>query len=203
MKTNAQHRADLMADLNDKRHGTRRGVELGCRCYLCYSKREEINAERRKARTARNAEKAAEAKAKRAKPRTARKIAKDVCTIAAMYLPMMGKPSIDNEALVCCICGKPATDKHHIVRRSAGILVRLGLVVKKPTVRLCGCGNASGCHGLAHANRLHFRWAETVTKAKSPDSLPLFGGHWEYLLCDEPTKYQQALSMEGWKPIEI
>ena len=27
----------------------------------------------------------------------------------------------------------------------------------------------------------------------------LMGGHWEYLLTDEPTKYQAALAMGGWR----
>lgn len=198
MKTNAQHRADLMADLSDKRHGTRRGVELGCKCYLCYSKREEINYERRKADRAKAAEKIAKTKDKRTNPKVTRKIAKDVCTVAAMYLPMMGKPSIDNADRVCCVCGKPATNKHHIVKRSAGKLVRDGREVAKPTVRLCGCGNASGCHGLAHAGKLHFRWADTVSNADK-DIIKLVGGHWEYMLTDEPTKYINALTMCGWR----
>ena len=65
MKTNAQHLADLMADPGDKRHGTRRGVELGCRCCLCRAERERLNAKRGEARRAKAAEKAAEARAKR------------------------------------------------------------------------------------------------------------------------------------------
>lgn len=198
MKTDAEHRADLMADPNDRRHGTKRGASLMCPCPLCAAKRAEGNAERRRRDRDRKAAKHARRLPKpEPKPRRS---PKDVCTIAAMYLPMMGKPSIDNEARVCCVCGKPATDKHHIVKRSAGILVRLGLVVKKPTVRLCGCGNASGCHGLAHANRLHFRWAEAVCTEKSSGYVTT-GGHWEYLLTDEPTKYQEALGVDGWRPL--
>lgn len=198
MKTDSQHRADLMADPDDRRHGTRRGAELMCPCPRCSEKRSEINAERREKD---RAKRAARVKLSRPKPRLKnRNLSKDVCTVDAILLPMMGKPSIDNAARVCCICGKPATDKHHIVRRGAGKLVLNGREVKKPTVRLCGDGNASGCHCLAHANRLHFRWAETVCADKSSGYITT-GGHWEYLLLVVPTKYQTALEMDGWKPV--
>lgn len=209
MKTNAQHLADLMADPGDKRHGTRRGVELGCRCRLCCAERERLNAKRRDDGRAKAAEKAAEARAKRElkasypKPparRKPRKPSKDVCTVDAILLPMMGKPSIDNEARVCCVCGKPATNLHHIVRRGAGKLVVNGREVKKPKARLCGDGNASGCHGLAHANMLHFRWAETVCVDRSSGYVTT-GGHFERILLDEPAKYQDALAMDGWEAL--
>ena len=68
----------------------------------------------------------------------------ECCTINELYLPMMGKPNIDNAYGVCCICGRPASDKHHIVKRSAGKLVIKGREIKKPTVRLCGSGKAAG-----------------------------------------------------------
>ena len=113
---------------------------------------------------------------------------KDCCTIAAMWMPLMGKPDIDRPDGCCCWCGRPATDRHHIVKRSAGKLVRSGREVPKPTVRLCGMGNASGCHGKAHAGRLHFRRAGD-------------GGaeHWEGIETSEPMKYQEALELEGWR----
>ncbi|MDU2821469.1 MAG: hypothetical protein E7C06_04360 [Eggerthella lenta] len=205
MKTNAQHLADLMADPGDKRHGTRRGVELGCRCRLCCAERERLNAKRREDGRA----KAAEARAKRElkasypKPqarRKPRKPSKDVCTVDAILLPMMGKPSIDNEERACCVCGRPATNLHHIVRRGAGKLVVNGREVKKPKARLCGDGNASGCHGLAHANMLHFRWAETVCVDRSSGYVTT-GGHFERILLDEPAKYQDALAMDGWEAL--
>lgn len=209
MKTNAQQLADLMADPGDKRHGTRRGVELGCRCRLCCAERERLNAKRRDDGRAKAAEKAAEARAKRElkasypKPparRKPRKPSKDVCTVDAILLPMMGKPSIDNEARVCCVCGKPATNKHHIVKRGAGKLVVNGREVAKPTVRLCGMGNASGCHGEAHDGKLHFRWVEAVCADRSSGYVTT-GGHWEFLLLDEPAKYQDALAMDGWEAL--
>lgn len=203
MKTNAQHRADLMADPNDKRHGTRRGVELGCKCCPCCSKREEILAENREKQRAKRREKAAAEKQPKPKRKAPRKPSKDVCTIAAMLLPMMGKPSIDNAEHFCCICGKPATNRHHIVKRSAGKLVVDGVEVKKPTVRLCGEGNASGCHGLAHAGKLHFRWVDEQAfknvKANGMFEHYAIGGHWECLIVDEGTDYLTALSMDGWR----
>ena len=199
MKTNAEHRVDLMADPDDRRHGTTRGAGLMCPCRACSEKRAELNAERRE----RDREKrAAKAKASypRPKGRKRPRKSKDVCTVDAILLPMMGRPSVDNEARVCCVCGVPATDRHHVVRRGAGKLVVGGREVAKPTIRLCGEGNASGCHGKAHAGMLHFRWAETEHKDKRTGEV-LIGGHWEYLETDEPTKYQKALEMDGWRPL--
>lgn len=124
----------------------------------------------------------------------------DVCTVSELMKPMMGRPNIDNAEGLCCWCGRPASDKHHIVKRSAGKLVKNGREVPKPTVRLCGMGNASGCHGKAHAGRLHFRWVDF-----DPDvfreGVFVGRGHWEALETSEPCKYQEALSMEGWRRI--
>lgn len=55
----------------------------------------------------------------------------------------------------CCVCGRPATNMHHVVPRSAG-------GENGPTVPLCGLGSAAGCHALAHNNggRLSFRYDE-------------------------------------------
>ena len=89
---------------------------------------------------------------------------------------LFNAPSIETE--YCPFCGKPATNRHHIVPRSQG-------GSKGATVTVCGMGNASGCHGLIHAHRLHMRFIE---------------GRWEYLKT-EPMKYEKALEMEGWKPL--
>lgn len=133
-----------------------------------------------------------------------RDVSKDVCTISELYKPMMGKPSIRSNR--CVICGQPATNQHHVVKRSAGKWVRDGIELKKPTMSLCGMGNASGCHGLAHAGRLHFRWAVTRTVPKSSKeeglAAALVGGHWEAKLTNQPCTYQQALANEeGWHRI--
>ena len=90
--------------------------------------------------------------------------------------PLMDKPSI--ELPWCPFCGKPATNRHHIVYRSHG-------GKDGPTVTVCGFGNASGCHGKLHSHRLHMRYTD----------------RWEYLETKEPTKEQIAQQMEGWRPL--
>lgn len=89
---------------------------------------------------------------------------------------LMGKPSI--ELPWCPFCGRPATNRHHIVYRSRG-------GKDGPTVTVCGTGN-SGCHGKFHEHRLHLRYRDG----------------WEYLETEGPTKYQTALEMEGWRKID-
>lgn len=86
----------------------------------------------------------------------------------------------------CAVCGSHGhLEQHHMVPRSAGNLYRDGVRLEKPTITLCGMGNTSGCHGLAHAHRLHFRYA----------------GRLEYLITDKPVKRYKALEMDGWKAI--
>lgn len=118
-------------------------------------------------------------------------------------LPEILRPLMDGVSVTlpfCAICGRTwMLNQHHIVRRGAGKLYRQGVEVPKPTITLCGSGNTSGCHGLAHQNRLHFRWVrgeERFNAASSRDN-----GHWEYLITEEPTKYHVALDMDGWRPI--
>lgn len=80
-----------------------------------------------------------------------------VTTLEPLLWPLMEGPSVD--AGRCVVCGAAwPLNRHHVVRRGAGRLWRDGREVPKPTLTLCGMGNASGCHALAHANRLHFRW---------------------------------------------
>lgn len=112
---------------------------------------------------------------------------KDVCTVNALLLPMMGRPSVRRP--YCAVCGAAGMplNQHHVVRRGAGRLVVGGVEAEKPTVTLCGSGNASGCHRKAHDGRLHFRWA-------GGDD-----GHWERKLTARPCRYQEALADEsGW-----
>lgn len=111
-----------------------------------------------------------------------------VTTLAPIWWPLMEAPSVRLDH--CAICGAPKPlEQHHVVRRSQGQFVRDGRIVPKPTVTLCGMGNALGngnrryCHGMAHHNMLHFRY---------PDK------GWEYLITDVPTRYSQALDMDGW-----
>lgn len=172
MKTDAEHRADLMADPDDSRHGTTRGARLMCPCPACAEARAAMYADRRDRERAKQAARVDRLKASYPKPRKParkplRNPAKDVCTVDAIMLPMMGKPSIDNEAHACCVCG---------------------------------AGNASGCHGKAHDGMLHFRWVESVRRDNRTGEV-LVGGHLECIETDEPTKYQDALAMDGWRPL--
>lgn len=115
-----------------------------------------------------------------------------VDTLAEMYRPLMGMPSVVRPR--CAVCGRGfPLEQHHIVRRGAGKMYGPdGRELEKPTVTLCGFGSnlmdADGrefCHGLAHHNRLHFRRAED--------------GGLEFLMLDEPTGYLTALGMDGWR----
>ena len=116
-------------------------------------------------------------------------------TLPEILRPLMEAPSVRLRR--CAVCGRwRPLEQHHMVRRGAGKLYRGGAEVEKPTVTLCGFGNnladADGrpfCHGLAHANRLHFR------------RVPGDGAHLEYLLLPEPTSYAAALGMPGWRPL--
>lgn len=134
-----------------------------------------------------------------------------VDTLPAILVPLMSAPSIRLDR--CAVCGRPRPlNQHHIVRRGAGRLYRFGREVEKPTITLCGFGNhlrdADGhpyCHGLAHANMLHFRWVPRdavgggfgrYQREEGGD-----GGHIEYLLLDEPASYAAALEMDGWRPL--
>ena len=133
-----------------------------------------------------------------------------VDTLPEMLRPLMDGVSVDTP--YSADCGRTAPlNKHHVVRRGAGRLYRRGVEVPKPTVTLCGFGNnlsdADGrpyCHGLAHANRLQFRWVRGQTKRGNFGTYTTMestvGGHWEYLLLDEPCDYLTALSMGGWRP---
>lgn len=134
-----------------------------------------------------------------------------VTTLPAILVPLMDAPSIRLER--CAVCGRyHPLNQHHMVRRGAGKLYRAGIEVKKPTITLCGFGNnlrdADGryyCHGLAHANMLHFRW---VPEETVPGNFGNYGrmaggigGRLEYLLLDEPASYADALGMDGWRPL--
>lgn len=107
-------------------------------------------------------------------------------TMDPILWPLMDGPSVDADC--CVVCGRMwPLNHHHVVRRSAGELYRGGRRLPKPTLVLCGMGNTSGCHRLAHENRLHFR---------------LDGeGRWLWLLADEPVKYAEALELPGWAPL--
>lgn len=85
------------------------------------------------------------------------------------------------ESALCPFCGRPSTNRHHIVPRSAG-------GKNGPTVCVCGMGNASGCHRLLELHYLHMDWDEA-------------DGCWKYLRTDEPMKDERADMLDGWRPV--
>jgi hypothetical protein len=88
---------------------------------------------------------------------------------------LLGKPDCDTG--LCSICAQRANNMHHVIpgdRKNKD----------NPLIRLCGSG-VTGHHGLAHEKRLHFRYTDW----------------WEYLITDEPTKYEKALAMKGWRRV--
>ena len=129
-------------------------------------------------------------------------------TLDAALVPLMRAPSV--RLGHCAICGRPAPlNQHHMVRRGAGALYRGGVEVPKPTITLCGYGNnlrdADGryyCHGLAHHLMLHFRWVDDdPARPDMPGEHAAGAGHLEYIKTAEPTDYQTALGMEGWRRV--
>lgn len=120
-----------------------------------------------------------------------------VTTIPELYWPLMAGVTIESDR--CVVCGRSPVQMHHVVKRSAGNMYRGGVRIPRPKLPLCGLGNASGCHGLAHQNRLHFRWVRPREAFNRPT--PQGSGHWEYLITDEPTRYQRALEMDGWRTL--
>lgn len=124
-------------------------------------------------------------------------------TLPPIWHDLMRAASVDTVDGRCAICGAPATNKHHIVPRSAGKLFdEYGHEVKKPTIRLCGGGNASGCHGLAHHHRLHFRCVPFELKQKSVEYFATRVWVLEFLITDEPCRYLEALEIQGWRNVK-
>ena len=108
-------------------------------------------------------------------------------TLAPMWRDLMDAPSV--ETRVCAICGRAwPLNRHHMVPRSAGELYEGGAKRRKPTIMLCGSGNASGCHGLAHSHRLHFDYRD---------------GALVYLITETPVKRLEALSEPGWHEVPL
>ena len=202
MKTDIEHLADLKANPDDKRHGTERGARLGCRCPACREAAFRASERARERMAASRKKKREREPVKRNVGIPEKRSPKDCCTIAEFLLHLMGRPSIDNVEGRCCWCGKPgATNKHHIVKRSAGKLVVGGVEVKKPTIRLCGDGNASGCHGKAHSGLLHFDFVDQARNHAKHAAYSANGtGHWVGKEFDEPCDILSAWeSDDGWR----
>ena len=91
---------------------------------------------------------------------------------------LLDKPSIVQE--VCCVCGARAQNNHHVIVKGMG---GSKLAKRIPTVSLCGFGNTCGCHGDAHASKLHFDYRD---------------GEWYYLKSDEPIGRIDAMKSDKW-----
>ena len=122
--------------------------------------------------------------------------------------PLYDLPSLKLEW--CAVCGRTwPLNEHHVIRRGDGNVFEDGKVLEKPTITLCGHGNnlrdADGrywCHGLAHHQMLHFRWVDDEpTRPTDQNEHPPCAGHLEYLRTAEPTDYQVALGMDGWRRV--
>ena len=68
---------------------------------------------------------------------------------------LLGKPSIDSD--VCAVCGRPATNRHHVIPKGIG---GTRLEREIPLIPLCGMGNVSGCHAAAHRHEIEFNYDE-------------------------------------------
>lgn len=97
----------------------------------------------------------------------------------------------------CCICGKPATNSHHLPPKGYGIAfvlpTKMGQFVLRPALlSVCGSGT-TGCHGLIHNKVITVKWvwdedeyAEAwwdgtfLSHGIKPHSEQLYEyGHWE------------------------
>ena len=193
-KSKAEHLSDLKANPNDRRHGTSTGYSYGCRCEACHEAAMEKQRMFRGGLTN---------KAK--KERAAQQKVKDQTKGAAanMWAPLFGKPNASNIYGRCMVCGRPANNHHHIVPRSAGEMSVDGRRLSKPTILLCGNGNTSGCHGLAHQHRLHFRWVDAFEEHRYDKvATPKYdtgSGHYEWKLFDQPINVLEAWAhTKGW-----
>ncbi|MBQ9621224.1 MAG: hypothetical protein IJR41_04735 [Atopobiaceae bacterium] len=67
---------------------------------------------------------------------------------------------------MCALCGRPASNAHHIVPKGMGggsATLYLpydshGIILRSPLMAVCGMGNASGCHKALHDGRIKVRW---------------------------------------------
>lgn len=96
----------------------------------------------------------------------------------------------------CAICGKPATNCHHIVPISYGQVFDLvtkngSWPLRSPLIAVCGSGT-TGCHGKFHSGQLKIRWVWDLPKSEtdwwsgvllndfSPHHQGLYGfGYWQ------------------------
>lgn len=70
---------------------------------------------------------------------------------------LLGKPSVESDR--CAVCGRWATNRHHVVEKGMGGVGKSEALV--PRISLCGSGT-TGCHWLVHAGMLHLYWSESM-----------------------------------------
>lgn len=82
---------------------------------------------------------------------------------------------------LCEICGKArATQKHHRLHRSHGTLDTV-----ENLLDVCGSGNHTGCHGLAHSDPKRYENGWAVKSGFDPATVPvLYRGRRTILTAD-------------------
>ena len=70
---------------------------------------------------------------------------------------LLDRPSVKGDR--CVVCGRFANNNHHVIPKGMGGIPK-SLESRIPTLVLCGQGNVSGCHGLAHQKKLHLNWSD-------------------------------------------
>lgn len=149
-------------------------------------------------------------------------IPKDNIGVSPTNAELMGKPHLGAfyrredyrshamlEGARCAVCGRPATNVHHVVARSKahGFTVDTPLgrfVALSPLFALCGSGTA-GCHGRFHSLRYVVRWewddedykeawwdGRTLARVCSPHDRVLFTMG-RYVLVDTKTGEERTL----------
>lgn len=108
--------------------------------------------------------------------------------VGARYTSYRGDGHELLDGAVCAVCGKPATNAHHVPAKGMGggrRLVRVGGVPMRPAlIALCGSGT-TGCHGLAHQRRIRFEWRwddarfeRAFLRGEVPPALMTLTGRW-------------------------
>lgn len=84
----------------------------------------------------------------------------------AFYPDMRTKLGHLEPDAVCVVCGKPASNAHHVVPKGMGggsATLHLpfddkGIELRSPLMAVCGMGNVSGCHKRMHDRDVRVRW---------------------------------------------
>lgn len=109
----------------------------------------------------------------------------------------------------CLMCGRPATNSHHVVWKSVGEVFFVGgRMLRSPLWALCGSGT-TGCHSLFHGGaRFRVRWEWNSDDEErawwSGELLDRYGPHDDrlfrhgrYVVEDRLNDMEIAIGMEG------